>query len=379
MKTIKGFILLFLMMNMVYGQNEKVEEEKIENSQDLVSRGDKFVEVTNKEFFKDFFNNTKKSLVMVGENHSSSVASQIYPQLIEYHNKENGVNTLLIEFGPAEAYFYSKYLSTGDEKHLNYTIYAGYYKDWKEAWKQIYEFNKTLEKPLEIIGFDFDRTRIFGYALFSMLNSYESKPEEIDSLLNVIKSQEFHETYTVGYPTEAGLKFVAETKEILMKNFPALERKLKPDDMKNLKNIIGNHATNFNEEREQDITDNVVNFIKSSTEQEFLMLVGRDHTYLDAIYDNKPRLASYLKKESAFETLTGLILHENSQQWGQDYSEEITLFEIKEKIPWKEHFEALDSRAINDITIVPLEGELEPLNQYVDYVIIARNMGPIQF
>ena len=378
-KKIKGFIILFLMMNMAYGQKEKTFGDEKHSSGDAIYTDEKYVEVMNKEFFKDFFKNTKKSLLLVGENHSSSVASQIYPQLIEYHNKENGVNTLLIEFGPAEAYFYSKYLATGDEKHLNYTIYAGYYKDWRKAWNRIYEFNKTLEKPLKIIGVDFDRTRIFGYALFSILNSYESKPEEIDLLLNVIKSQEFYDTYTVGYPTEADLKFITETKGVLKKHYSVMESMLKPEDMQVLKNMVENHATNFNEEREQNMTDNVVDLIKSSAEQEFLMLVGRDHTYLDAIYDDKPRLASFLKSETFFETLTGLILHENSQQWGQDYTKEITLFEIKNKIPWKEHFDVLDSRAINDITIVPIEGELEPLTQFVDYVIIARNMGPIQF
>src|SRR5690606_28652472 len=104
-----------------------------------------------------------------------------------------------------------------------------------------------------IVGVDFDRTRTFAYALFSVLNSYKEKPEEIDSLLNVIKSQEFYETYTVGYPTELDLEFVADTKEILKKHLPALEKQLQPEDMKLIKRLVQNQATGFNEEREKDI------------------------------------------------------------------------------------------------------------------------------
>lgn len=377
MKELNGFLILFLIASMGYGQNDSGLGEEIKQQDSTAIEVP--VEVVEKEFFKDFFEESEKSLLLVGENHSSSVASRIYPPLIEYLHNENGVKTLLIEFGPAEAYFYSKYLATGEDRHLNYTIYAGYYKDWRRAWKEIYEFNKTLEEPLEIVGVDFDRTRTFGYALYSILSPYEGKPAEIDSLLNVIKSQEFYNAYTVGYPTELDMEFVAATKEVLKRNATALEELLKPEDWTVVERMVQNKAVGFNDERELHITANVTDFVKKSGEREFLMLVGRDHTYLDAIYDDDLRLASYLKEETEFTTLTGLILHENSQQWGEGYTKEINLFEVRDKIPWKEYFQELDSKAVADITVVPLEGELQPLTRYVDYVIIARNMGPIQF
>ncbi|WP_423818619.1 hypothetical protein V5739_13670 [Salinimicrobium sp. TIG7-5_MAKvit] len=377
MKELNAFLILFLVANMGYAQNDPGIGEEIKQQDSTAIEVP--VEVVNREYFKDFFEESKKSLLLVGENHSSSVASGIYPPLIEYHYKENGVKTLFIEFGPAEAYFYSKYLATGEERHLKYTIYAGYYKDWMRAWKEIYEFNETLEEPLEIVGVDFDRARTFAYALYSILSPYEGKPTEIDSLLNVIKSQEFYNTYTVGYPTELDMEFVTATKELLKRHTTALEKLLKPEDKTVVERMVQNKALGFNDERELHITANVTDFVKKSGEQEFLMLVGRDHTYLDAIYDDDLRLASYLKKETDFTTLTGLILHENSQQWGENYTKEITLYEVRDKIPWKEYFQVLDSKAVADITVVPLKGELEPLTQYVDYVIIARNMGPIQF
>jgi hypothetical protein len=378
-KEINSFIILFLILNLAYAQNGEVLEESESTKTDEIYVEDKPIEIVNKKFFNEFFNKKGKGLLMIGENHSSSVASKIYPELIEYHYKENDVKTFLIEFGPAEAYFYAKYLATGNEKLLNYTIYAGYYKDWKKAWKKIYELNNTLEEPLDFVGIDFDRSRIFGYALFNILKVYEDKPKEIDSLLNKIKSQEFYETYTVEYPTEVDIKFVVETKELLKKHFAELELLLTSEDLKFIERLMQNHALGFNEEREKDITKNVVELIETSEEQDFLMLVGRDHTYLNAIYDDKSRLANNLKQVNTFETLSGLILHENSQQWGGNFEEEITLFEMRDKIPWKNHYEALSLKSKNDITVIPLEDELDPLTHYVDFVIVARNLGAIQF
>src|SRR5699024_3136302 len=154
--------------------------------------------IDNINYFKKFYQSSaKKSLLILGENHASSVASTIYPDLIKYLNKKTGLNTLLIEFGPSEAYFYTKYLKTGDEKHLNYTIYAGAYKGWREAWRKLYKYNKTLDKPLNIIGIDFDRTRTMAYALYSIFMTYDKKPEFIQKLMDEISTDEFYNTYCI--------------------------------------------------------------------------------------------------------------------------------------------------------------------------------------
>lgn len=335
--------------------------------------------ILNGKLFNNFFNSTDKSLLMIGENHSSSVASTIYPEIIKYHNQENGLNTLLIEFGPSEAYFYSQYLKTGKENLLNYTIYAGYYKDWRKAWKEIFEYNQTLEQPLNIIGVDFDRTRTFAYALYNIFKQYEEMPEKIDSLMNVIKQEKFYETYSNGYPTYAGKKFVAETKNILISNISVLVEILNEEDLSVIKQMLQNNAIGFGNNREKDIKNNVVAFIKNSDEKEFLLLIGRDHAYRNAIYDDKNRLATYLEFETSFETLSGVILHENSQQWAGNYEEVVTLFETKNKIPWEEYYNIINSKAKGVFTVIPLVNELSPLSSYTDFIIVARNQGPIEF
>lgn len=333
------------------------------------------------EIFSEFLNKTDTSLIMLGENHSSSVAPTIYPQLIEKLNESNNMNTLLIEFGPSEAYFYTEYLKTGNEKMLNYTIYAGYYKDWKRAWNAIYQFNQTLDEPLKIIGIDFDRTRTFAYALYNIFKAYPERPVFVDSLMNVIRQDTFYTTYTNGYPTELDLEFTRDTRKLLKRNYSALEEMLSADELHFVDQMLNNECMAFNEEREKDLYKNMLKAIRGSGKKEFLLLIGRDHTYLKAIYDDNQRMATMMRESesSGIKMLTGLILHENSQQWGKDYEQAITLFEVRDKIPWKDYSSDIQKQAKGEMSVILMKRGLEPLAEYVDYLVIARDQGPIAF
>lgn len=335
----------------------------------------------NEEIFSQFLSKSDTSLIMLGENHSSSVAPTIYPELIRKLHSGNNMNTLLLEFGPSEAYFYTQYLETGDEKMLNYTIYAGYYKDWRAAWEKIYQFNQSLDEPLKIIGIDFDRTRTFAYALYNIFKAYPEKPVFLDSLMNIIRQDTFFTNYTNGYPTERDIIFTRETRKLLQSNYPALEDMLNSKDLSFVDQMINNKCIGFNDEREKELFNNTLKAIRGSGETEFLLLLGRDHTYLSAIYDDKPRLAKMIRdlQPSGINLLTGLILFENSQLWGNDYEEAITLFEVRDKIPWKKHNATIQKKAKGDISVFLLNHRLKPLTKYVDYLIIARNQRPIAF
>ena len=336
-------------------------------------------QIENKKFFSTFLDTTEKSMVMVGENHSSSVGSTIYPELIQYLNKESGLTTLLIEFGSSEAYFYDLYLQTGDEKWLNYTIFGGAYKDWKKAWRKIYKFNKTLDQPLKIIGIDFERARTLGYALYKIFSGYDKRPIFVDSLMGVVSDTTFYNTHTIGYPTDNDKAFVSRTRSLLKDNRKAIKSLVNDHEFAFIDGMIKNQAMDYGKNREENIAKNTQRIIEAESADNFLLLIGRDHAYRDAIYDEKPRLVSLLRSNSSINTLAGVILHENSQQWGKDYKKPITLFEVRDKIPWKEYYSQIDDKAKKEITIIPLRDDLEPLATYTDYVIVARNQGPIKF
>ena len=335
--------------------------------------------ISNKSYFKHFFKEDKnKNLLIIGENHSSAVGSDIYPTIIKYLHRKTDMNTLLIEFGPAEAYFYSKYLKTGNEKHLNYTLYAGGYQGWREAWREIYKYNKSLKKPLKIIGIDFDRTRTLAYALVSMLQSYDDRPAFIDTLLNEIRTDKFYKTYTVGYPTKKDIEWATNTKKFLDSNRTTLQLFLKADDMEVVDEILKNKAVNYAEGREEALTANTQRIIEDSKENEFLLLIGRNHAYINPIHDNKKMLAKLLIENSSIKVKTGVILFENSVlQASKD--KQVTLFETQEKIPWKRYYSIFEKKSKRDLTIIPFTKELCPLAHYTDYILLARNKKPYEF
>lgn len=336
-------------------------------------------QITNASYLSDFYADHQKSLIIMGENHSSSAGSLIYPQLIRLFNEKNGTHHLLIEFGPSEAYFYTLYMQTGDEKYLGYTINAGFYTDWKKAWRQIYEYSRQLKQPLTISGVDFDRARTMAYACYNIFKQYDNRPASIDSLMEVVKTKEFYATYTIGYPTAKDLEFKASLRKLLKKNSAALQDLLKAEDFKWIKEISDNAANDFNDAREAGLAKNIEQLITTSKDNSFFLLIGRDHAYINPIYDDKDRVARLLKEENGFSTLTGLILCENSQQWNADYDKAITLFEIRDKIPWKYYAQSIYDRGNNDISVIPLDGDLKDLNIYTDYIITVFDKGPVQF
>lgn len=334
--------------------------------------------ISNKGYFKKFLReNNTKSLIIVGENHASAVSSNIYPGLIKYLHKKTGLNTLLIEFGPAEAYFYSRYLQTGDEKNLNYTIYAGAIKGWREAWREIYAYNKSLKNPLKFIGIDFDRTRTLAYALFSIFKAYDQRPDFVDSLMKVIRTDEFYKTYTIGYPTKKDIQWTSNTKSLLKEHFTELESFMSSKDLEVMSQILQNKAVGYDKDREKAISENVQRIIENTEAQDFLLLIGRSHAYLNPPYGNKERLANLLIKNSAINVLTGVMLFQNSELWATK-KKVVKLFEIEKKAPWKRYDSLLNKKAKKDLTIIPLRKSLCPLAYTTDYVLIARNQKPYE-
>lgn len=333
----------------------------------------------NRDYFSAFLDSTDKSLIILGDNHTSSVGPKIYPALIQYLNKNNGLHTLLIEFGPSEAYFYELYLETGNERWLNYTIFAGSYSAWKRAWRKIYNFNQTLKTPLNIIGIDFDRTRTFGYAFYKIFSDYDNIPKQIDSLMAVISDTTFYNTYTIGYPKKKGKQFVKNTEKILRNNLTAINQLLSEQDFEVIHQMLQNKAVGYGGNREQELAENTKRVITRGKDDEFLLYIGRSHAYYTPTpyFDYEIRMAKKLSEAKNFSVLSGVILLENSKLWGADYKEAITLHELKEKKPWKEYYNEINRKAASDLIIILLNHGLSPLKKYVDYIIVARGKEAI--
>lgn len=330
----------------------------------------------NKKHFKTFLKSSSgKNLLILGENHGSGATAKIYPSLVKYLNKNAGLSTLLIEFGPAEAYFYTRYLETGNEKHLNYTLYAGAIKDWREVWRTIYRYNKTLKEPLKVIGIDFDRTRTLAYALFSIFMKYDNRPHFLEPLLSEIQTDSFYRSYTIGYPNKKDIEWANKTKDLLRQNVLELKAFLSEKDMAVVTMILDNEAVNYAEGREEAIAKNTQRMINASDEKNFFLLVGRNHAYLDPLYGDSNRLAKRIVDSSEIRILTGVLLYENGE-FSVRNQKPVILNEISQKTPWKRFYPSINKKAKKEFTVIPLLRDLCPLARHVDYIIIARDQKP---
>lgn len=334
-------------------------------------------QVHNRRYFKKFFRSSANDrLLVLGENHASDVGAAIYPDLVKYLNRKTGLRTLLIEFGPSEAFFYNRYLETGDEKHLNYTLYAGGDKMWREAWRTLYAFNQKLKKPLIVTGIDFDRTRTFAYALYSIFMGYEQYPDFLQQLMAEIRTDEFYNTYSIGYPSPKEIDWVKKVKTLLKNNYWELQSFLRPHDLRIVTEVLQNEGTGYNEGREEILTETTQRVIAESDEQLFFLLIGRNHTYNNPLplYGDRQSLVARLKKDSNIHVRTGPILFQDTDLWGgKNRSETIRLFEIEQKTPWKGHQETLlNIKPKQPLRVIPLTGDLEPLARYADFILLAR-------
>src|SRR5699024_88996 len=119
---------------------------------------------------------------------------------------------------------------------------------------------------------------------------------------------------------------------------------------------------------------NVKQVIGNSNEQEFLLLIGRSHAYIHPIYGEEARLATMLIQDSEINVLTGVILFQNTVlMGGKKGKKPITLFEIKNKKPWKNHYTLLNKLSKDNFTVIPFKDSLLPLKHYTEYILIARN------
>jgi hypothetical protein len=195
----------------------------------------------------------------------------------------------------------------------------------------------------------------------------------------VIRDTSFYNTYTIGYPKQKGLKFVSRTKQLFKKHLYGLKKILNEEDFSFIENLLENKAVDYNDEREKALASNIERIIHRSNDSKFLLLIGRDHAYRNAIYSNKTRLARFLSTYKSLNILTGVTLFANSKLWSGGYKKTITLNEIKKKIPWLDFYSDIKNKMKGNFTVILLNGELKPLSYYTDYIIVAEEQKAISF
>ena len=104
-----------------------------------------------------------------GEIHTVSSSPQTKLEFLKYYYKEANVRNLVIEAGYGSAYLLNLYLSTGDESYIckDYNFFS--HKEYREFWRELYEFNNTLIDPLHVVGIDDHETRLVWFKAIEVL------------------------------------------------------------------------------------------------------------------------------------------------------------------------------------------------------------------
>lgn len=109
--------------------------------------------------------------------------------LLKYLNKQFGITDVFMELGYNAAFLYNRYLATGDPAFVDLR-YNQWYKTEQDKifWRELYEYNKTLDKKIVIHGMDYENSH-FVKTLYLLMPAGKENPAKIAKTLSVIEKK----------------------------------------------------------------------------------------------------------------------------------------------------------------------------------------------
>tara|TARA_B100000768_G_C11278439_1_gene377202 strand:+ start:1182 stop:2300 length:1119 start_codon:yes stop_codon:yes gene_type:complete len=225
MKTYISVLLLLLQNIILLGQNQN-KWTSIDYQTKQVNSSLKINNISDYSFF------------LHGEVHSVKSSPQTKMEFLQYYYKEANVRNLVIEGGYAAAYLFNLYLETGDEQVICKNGEFCLHKEYREFWRELYEFNSTLTEPIKVVGIDDYEITGTWYKAIEVLfrdKSYQ-KYSKIDSIVSkIITSSKGIDVLNADYKSLKSLK-----KEFVLsyKNHSDLYAELLQQDSIHLRLII---------------------------------------------------------------------------------------------------------------------------------------------
>lgn len=187
-----GGIVYFVYALLAIGGENTQHQAYLKKNMQEVSLGE-----NNFEIFDDTFYQSK--VIMLGEVHGFAMPQKLDFDLLKHLNQKTGLTHYLAEVDQSQAYFLNQYLTTGDEKLLDYVFqtWVNYNAQWanKESYtklQRIYSYNQTLPaaKRITIVGVDrIQDTNVTKRHLTEMLQAANYKPGSdtiVDSLTQLL-------------------------------------------------------------------------------------------------------------------------------------------------------------------------------------------------
>ena len=101
-----------------------------------------------------------KKIFFIGEDHTYRKSNSLMQmQFLRYLHQKAGVRVLMFEFGPSVGWMVNHYIQTGDSTYFQ-SFKNYYFLDFQELYKDLYEFNQTLDSAnkISVVGIDMERS-----------------------------------------------------------------------------------------------------------------------------------------------------------------------------------------------------------------------------
>ena len=234
MKTYISVLLLLLQNIILLGQNQN-KWLSIDFQTKYAHDHIKMNNISNYSFF------------LHGETHPVSSSPQTKMEFLRHYYKEANVRNLVIEAGYASAYLLNLYLETGDERYIckDYNFFL--HKEYREFWRELYQFNNTLQVPIKVVGIDDYESALVWYKVMEVLfrdNPYQNYLKN-DSIISQIVSISESMNDLVNLDHIDREKMISLKKEFVLnyKNHPDLYAEILQQDSVHLRFIIQNDVS----------------------------------------------------------------------------------------------------------------------------------------
>ena len=166
-----------------------------ENLYESINRDEKFTFDNLTDYIQT------NDLILYGEFHGIKETIKIDTEIIKYLNKKVGMRIHLAEIDFSQSYFLNKYLTTGNEKLIDYILNSWIINhghnnlDYKNKWIEIYKLNKKNSKNLQIRVYGIDKIQNIAVTqnhliiLLSELNLSNDFPKDEKLFLKWVQNE----------------------------------------------------------------------------------------------------------------------------------------------------------------------------------------------
>lgn len=271
-----------------------------------------------------------KEIFFTGETHGLKVNKALEMRFIEYFKEKTDFRYYLMELPYSNAYFYNKYLETGDMKILEemYRPLKGTYEWSKESyghWENLYEYNKTLseDRKLIVVGVDIEHQIYTAFRYLIDVLPDKEAPQEIREKLSYIEKLLYNLDENLVQEKTKELLIDMEDKEDLYKEYLGEDffgfKLVNENIINSFKSYEMQEADDWNNTRDKFIYENFLEVHKQLAKGKYFGQWGLNHAY-QAKEDEVMWFGSYLNSEgSKFKDkiLTIAYIYDDCRQMGK--------------------------------------------------------------